>query len=344
MLTGMERFQAVMTGRLPDRVPVVCNLLDQGAAELGMGLREFYAKGEHVARGRLQLREKYGYDAVISTFYVAIEAELLGSRTVVYAEDGPPNVGHLVIRAREDIARLEVPADFSGHPRFREQAECIRILKREAGGRFPIVAVVTGSFSLPAILMGIADWMELLYCGSASDRAVLLEKCSEFCRREIAALREAGSDLVIYTNSVATSSVIPLKVFEELALPALHRDLDGLGTGDIVYFNGGGVINPQLRLLMERTGVRAYYINPFDDVAEAKRILGGQAVLVSSINDIRLVTWTPEEIDREVERIMCAGKPGGGFVFGTLMMPVAIPERNIRLMLDAAYRHGRYAA
>ena len=40
MSTGMERFAALMSGQIPDRVPIVCNMPDQGARELGVPLRE----------------------------------------------------------------------------------------------------------------------------------------------------------------------------------------------------------------------------------------------------------------------------------------------------------------
>ncbi|HEY3381615.1 MAG TPA: uroporphyrinogen decarboxylase family protein [Vicinamibacterales bacterium] len=342
-MTGTERFQALMTGRVPDRVPVVCNLLDQGARELGLKLEDYYARGEHVARGRLLSRQKYGYDTVVATFYAAMEAELLGCRNIVYAEEGPPNVGDLVIRTPDDIDKLQVPTDLRAHPRFREQAECIRILKRELNGEYPVVAVAVSSFSLPAILMGISGWLELLTCGTPASRKVLLEKCAQFCRLHITALREAGADLIIYTDSVATADVITRKQFQELALPAIQRDLDGLGTADVVYFNGGGRINPHLETLMGQTSLRAFYINPFDDVAEAKRILGGRALLVAAINDIRLIDWTVDGINTEVRRIMESGKADGGFLFGTLMMPFAIPDSNIHAMIEAAHRYGSYA-
>jgi uroporphyrinogen decarboxylase len=342
MMTGIERFQALMSGNLPDRVPVLCNLLDQGARELGMGIREYYSRGEHVAEGQLRLREKYGYDGVVGMFYVAMEAEFLGCRNIIYAEDGPPNVGHLVINSPEDIEKLEIPEDFNELPRFRELAACIRILKQKLQGNYPVTCLVTGSFSLPALLMGISGWMELFLCGSPELRALLLDKCSLFCRRQIAALREAGADLIAYTSSVSTSNFITLRQFHELALPTIIRDMDGLGTSDIIYFNGGGQINPHLKILLEQTDLRAFYINPFDDIGEARRLLDGQALLVAAINDIRLIDWTPEKIAWEVRRIMEQGKQGGRFVFSTLMMPLAIPEENIRAMLEAAYRYGRY--
>jgi len=342
MMTGMERLQAVMAGRLPDRVPVLCNLLDQGARELGMGIREYYSRGENVAEGQLRMREKYGYDGVVGMFYVAMEAEFFGCRSIVYADDGPPNVGHLVISRPEDIETLQVPEDFNEIPRFRELATCIRIMKEKLAGNYPVTCLVTGSFSLPALLMGITGWMELFLCGDPALREMLLEKCSLFCRRQIAALRGAGADLIAYTSSVATSNIITLRQFHELALPTIIRDLDGLGTGDIIYFNGGGQINPHLKILLERTDLRAFYINPFDSLSEAKLALDGKALLVAAINDIRLIDWAAEKIESEVGRIMEQGKQGGGFVFSTLMMPLAIPEQNIRVMLEAAYRHGCY--
>lgn len=344
MMTGMERLQAVMSGRQPDRTPVLCNLLDQGARELGMGMQEYYSRGEHVAEGQLRMREKYGYDGLMGMFYVGMEAELLGCRHIVYAEDGPPNVGHMVIRNEDDIEALQIPEDFSELPRFRELATCIRILKERAGGEYPVIGVVTGSFSLPALLMGISAWMELFLCGDPAVRSMLLEKCSLFCRRLIQALREAGADIIVYTNSVATANFITIPQFKSLALPAVLSDLQEVGTGGVVYFNGGGRINPHLTILLQQTGLRAFYINPFDDISEAKTALGEQALLVAAINDIRLILWTEEDIDREVKRIMEEGKTGGGFIFSTLMMPCAIPEKNIRVMLDAAYRYGRYDA
>ena len=91
----------------------------------------------------------------------------------------------------------------------------------------------------------------------------------------------------------------------------------------------------------ERTGIGVYYLSPLDDVAEGKRIIAGRALCCGVINDIKLIDWTPEQVRHEVRRIIEAGKPGGKFLFGTLVMPLDIPDENIRAMLDAAYEYGR---
>ncbi|MBI9105073.1 MAG: hypothetical protein JEY99_21845 [Spirochaetales bacterium] len=62
----------------------------------------------------------------------------------------------------------------------------------------------------------------------------------------------------------------------------------------------------------------------------------------SLINDIKLINTSEEEIEKEVKRIMAVGAPGGGFVFGTLVMPYLIPENNIASMIKAALKYGKY--
>ena len=342
MSAGMELFGALLAGQVPERVPIVCNVVDQGARELGISLRDYYASGERVAEGQLRLREKYGHDTLMGYFYSALDAELLGCGNIIYAEDGPPNVGQLAIRHVDDIQRLQIPEDPHEHPRFRELASCIGILKREAAGRYPVLAPVTASFSLPAMLMGMDAWISLFLTGDPALRDLLLEKCSRFCCRQIAALREAGADLIVYVNPVASATFLTLARFRQLALPWIARDLGPAGPAGVVYFNGGGRINPMLDDIATTTGIGVYYLNPYDDITEARQALGGRGLVAGAINDIRLIDWTPAEIDRQVAQIMTAGKAGGGFIFGTLLMPLAIPEASILALMASALRHGRY--
>lgn len=110
----------------------------------------------------------------------------------------------------------------------------------------------------------------------------------------------------------------------------------------MVYYVGGARLNNVIEPVIERLGLSAYYLGPMDDVAQAKEIIAGRGLCCGVINDIRLIDWSGEEIRAEVRRIIDAGMPGGRFLFGTLVMPLAIPEENIRVMLDAAYEFGRY--
>lgn len=342
-MNSMERLTAVMTGQIPDRVPIMGNLLEQGAKELGLSIKAYYTKGEYVAEGQLKLREKYGYDNLSGFFYGGREAEMLGCRHIIFTDIGPPNVGHLIIKDYKDIENLEVPDDISALPAFEELATCIKLLKREAGGKVPVGSAVISSFSLPAVLMGIDKWLDLLLNGPASLRKELLEKCSDFCIRLIRALRDAGADGVSYSNPVGSADFISLDQFKELSLEWIIRDIRSAGPEGITYFNGGGRINPMLESVIEHTGILVYYINPLDDIIEAKKIIGDRGISSGVINDIPLIDWDRDTIYSRVKTIMQAGAAGGRFIFGTLVMPYLIPEANIHHLFDAARKYGAYA-
>lgn len=342
MITGMERLAAAANGTICDRIPLFCNLLDQGAKELGMSVQEYYSKGENVAEGQLRMRERYGHDNLWSLFYVGKEAELLGCRRIVFAKDGPPNVGEMIIKNYDDIHKLQVPDDLTAHPAFQEPLKCLRILRSEAGGKYPICAYLTASMTLPAILMGMDGWMKLFLMGPAEVREELLTKCSEFFRKEIAAYRNAGADVIVYSNPFGSTDFVSMKQFEELSLPWMEKDLGPVGTHDVVYYCGGARLNAAIEQVLERTGIGTYYLCPYDDIAEGKRIIGGRALCAGVINDIKLLGWSREQIRTEVKRILDAGMPGGRFFFGTMVMPYAIPEQNIWTMIEAVKEFGSY--
>ncbi len=339
-MNAMERLIAAATGKPADRIPVFCNLIDQGPRELGLSPREYYSKGEYVAEAQLKMREKYGYDNLWSLFYVGKEAEILGCSKIKFAEDGPPNVEDFVIKSYEDINKLQVPDDIISHPAFSESLKCLKILKTEAGGKHPICAYLTASMTLPAILMGMEKWMELFLSGPAELRDELLYKCSDFFRKELAAYRAAGADIFIYSNPFGSTDFIPMRLFDQMSLPWMEKDLKQSNMDGIVYYCGGARMNPVIDRVIERIGFKTFYLSPLDDIAEGKRIIAGRALAAGVINDMKMIDWTPEECRAEVKRMLAAGIADGKFFFGTLVMPLAIPEKNIRAMIESAVEFG----
>ena len=342
MITGMERLVAAINGEQSDRIPVFCNLIDQGARELGMPIEEYYSDGGHVAEAQLRMREKYGHDNLWSLFYVGKEAELLGCRKIRYARRGPPNVEDFVIKCHADIGRLRVPDEVEDHPAFVQELKCLRALRQEAGGRYPICAYISSTMTLPAMLMGMERWLELLLLGPAEPREELLAKCFAFFVKEIKAYRAAGADVLVYSNPFGSTDTVPMKYFMEHSLPWIEREMQAVGTQGIVYYCGMSRLNRVIDTVLERTGIGVYYLSPLDDLAEGKRIIAGRGLTCGVINDMKLIDWNREEIRAEVRRLIEAGMPGGRFLFGTGVMPYDIPEANIRTMLEAAYEFGSF--
>ena len=342
MITGLDRLAAAAAGNKSDRIPIFCNLLDHGARYLGISLKEYYSSGERVAEAQLGMREKYGHDNVWSLFYVGKEAELLGCKNIIFYEDGPPNVGEFIVKTHEDVKALVVPEDIASHPAMTEQLKCIRTLKRAVGGRHAICVYVTASMTLPALLMGMEKWIELLLMGPADMRDELLEKSSELFRKQIDLFRKEGADVIVYSNPFGSTDFIPMRFFRDFSLPWMEKDLAPGGVNGVVYYCGMARMNAVIAQVLEKMKIGVYYTSPLDDLAEAKRIIAGRALTAGVINDIKLVVWTPKEIRAEVKRIINTGMPGGKFFFGTGVMPYAIPDENVRIMMETAKEFGSY--
>ncbi len=339
-MTPLEILVATLGGQPAPRIPLFCNLLDQGARELGVSQRDYYASGERVAEGQLRMRERFGHDNVWSLFYVGKEAELLGCRDILFDDNGAPNVVDFVIKSHQDIARLEIPDDITAHPAWRETAKCLATLRREVGATHPICAYITASTALPALLMGMEAWMELLLLGPVEVRDQLLHKCSLFFQREVAAYRAAGANVLIYSTPFGSPSLLGLKRFREFVLPWMKQDLAPGGVGGIVYYCGMAPFNQVIASVQAELGIGVYYISPLSDLQEAKTTIGQGGLTCGVIDDIQMIRWTPAQTRAEVQRLCAIGKPGGHFLLGTGVMPQAVPEANIRAYLEAGFEFG----
>lgn len=341
-MTPLQILAAAIEGKPAPRIPVFCNLLDQGPQELGLQARDYYQSGEHIATAQLRLRARYGYDNVWGLSYVGKEAEFLGCRKVLYSEEGPPNVEDLVIKSHRDIEKLEIPDDITAHPAWTETARCLRTLRDEVGATHPICAYITASNTLPALLMGIEAWMNLLLSGPAEVRDLLLTKCSDFVHKQLAAYRAAGANVLIYSSPFGSASLLGMKRFQALALPWMIRDLAPGGPQNIVYYCGMAPFNSVIAEVIDELGVTLHYISPLDDLGQAKRIIDQRGLTCGVIDDIKMIRWSPEETRAEVRRLCEIGMRGGRFLLGSGLVPLKVPEANIRAMVDAAFEFGFY--
>jgi len=99
-------------------------------------------------------------------------------------------------------------------------------------------------------------------------------------------------------------------------------------------------MNPVISEVMARTGFTTCYLSPLEEIAEGKRLIGNRGLTCGVINAIPLIDWSPEQVRAEVKRLLADGMPGGRFLSGTLVMLLAIPEDNIRAMVDATCELG----
>jgi len=340
-MTPLEILSATISGQPTPRVPIFCNLLDQGSKLLNMSPEQYYSKGEYVAEGQLKILKHFGHDNVWSASYVGKEAQLLGCKEILFADHGAPNVADFVIKSWDDISTFEIPEDITQHPHWQSIGDCLKILHQEVGATHPICAYVTASTTLPAILMGMDKWMELVLTGPIDVRDELVKKCSHFVQQQLTAYRAAGANVIIYANPFGSPYFIPQKMIVDWSMPWMKQDLKD-GPDNIVYYCGMAPLNAVTELVIEKLNVNIFYPAPSDDLTEAKRLINGKGLTSGVLDDIKMIHWTEQQTRDEVKCIMALGKPEGHFLFGTGFMPLDIPEKNIIAMLDAAFEYGRY--
>jgi uroporphyrinogen decarboxylase len=160
MMTSMQRVLTALGQQEPDQVPLFLLTTLHGAKELGLSIRDYFARADQVAEGQLRLLAKYRSDCLYAFYYAAIELEAFGGSTI-FIDDWPPNGGGPVIRRGEDIDRL-TPPRVADSPGLQRGLETIRLLKERVGDTVPIVGAVIAPFSLPVLQMGFADYIDLI--------------------------------------------------------------------------------------------------------------------------------------------------------------------------------------
>lgn len=169
-----------------------------GIEELGFKVRQAVVDGDIHAEAIKYLANRYPTKAASVIMDLTVEAEAFGAE-VLFPEDEIPTVtGHMLDTA-EDIHNLKVPS--LNTARVPEYIKANVIAHRDIYDR-PVFAGCIGPFSLAGRLYDMSEIMVLIY--SDPDAAhELLEKCTQFILKYVAALKATGVNGVLMAEPAA---------------------------------------------------------------------------------------------------------------------------------------------
>lgn len=338
MMTPMQRVRTAMDHREPDRVPVFLLTTMHGARELGLSIREYYARAENVVEGQKRLLEKYRSDCLYPFYYAALEIEAFGGDTI-FIDDGPPNAGAPIIRS-SDIDRLEPPrlAEAAG---LQRGLETIRQLKQHVGDTVPIVGVVISPFSLPVMQMGFDRYIELIY--EEPERfARLMAVNQSFCVAWANAQVTAGATTICYFDPLSSTTNIPrslyLKTGHRVATETLAR-INGPKAAHLASGRGLAIAAD-----IAATGAAAVGVSTQEDLAEWKAAVGDKLTLIGNLNGVEMRRWTEGEAEQQVKQAIAKAGRGGGFILADNHgeIPWQVPGEVLLAIRAAVERWGRY--
>jgi uroporphyrinogen decarboxylase len=338
-MNSMQRTLTTLGHAEPDRVPLFLLLTMHGAKELGLSIRDYFSRAEHVVEGQMRLPAKYQGDCLMGFFHAALEAQAWGGE-VVFIEDGPPTAGAPVLRRPESIDRLEPPR-VADTPCLQPVLDTLRELKARVGSTVPIIGVVMSPFSLPVMQMGFDAYLDLMH--EHPDRFERLMRLNEAFAIEWAnAQLAAGATAICYFDPVSSTTIIPRAVYLRTGQAVAQRVLPqtkGPTATHLASGRGLGILAD-----IADTGTAIVGVSALDDLAALKAAARGRVSLLGNLNGITMRHWTPDQAQAEVRRAIAQAGAGGGFILSDNHgeIPWQVPDEVLLAIGDAARRWGTY--
>jgi uroporphyrinogen-III decarboxylase len=173
--------------------------------------------------------------------------------------------------------------------------------------------------------------------------ARILEVNIEYIR----ALAAAGGDALFIDDAMATSDVISPRHYERFCLPYVRemvREIHRLGHKVFVVYFGG--VADRLHLIAE-TGADGLAMetsmkNYVNDVAATAAAVGDRMTLFGNIDPVGVLqNGTDEELQREIERQIEAGRKARGFILSTgSPITPGTPLSRVRRYIDVGRKLG----
>lgn len=332
----VERILAAAELKPVDQTPVIPVLLQQGARILGISLKDYYRDPRRLAEGQHALIDRFGHDAVFAVPHVVQDTMPWGAG-LNFHDDGPPSVNKMIITDFADILTLPVPKA-QDHPYLARTLDAARTLAQTFKGDRLIVGAVIGPFSLPSLLMGTAKFMRLLLSDEETKRKYyrpLMQKMLEYSTRWAQAQLQAGCDLVVVAEGIASATILAEKTFVAEAKPILGQFLSQ--AGGLIGLELVGDALPFLNHIAQLPAA-AVLIGEKDSVGECRKKLGRSKALIGNVNNLKLLRWNHERVEFEARRIIAEAGPGFILANQGPEIPWFVPDENIDALVNAAHR------
>jgi uroporphyrinogen decarboxylase len=338
-MNSMQRVLTSLSHKEPDRVPLFLLTSMQGAKELKMSLKDYYASAERLAEAQIKMKIKYRNDCYYSFFYAPVETEAFGA-DVIYKEDGPVNSGNPFIKTAHDIENLVIP-EIEDAPSLKKVITATRLLKQEAGDQTPIIGVVMSPFSLPVMQMGFERYLDLIHEEPVLFNK-LMQKNEAFCVKWANAQLEAGATAICYFDPVSSPTIIPPELYRKTGFVVAKNTISQIKGATATHLASGRCMDIADDLC--QTGTYVVGTSVEEDLETLKSTFQNKLTILGNLNGIEMCRWTPEEAEIHVKTAIQKAGKGGGFILSDNHgeLPYQVSEKTLMAISDAVQKWGNY--
>ena len=342
-MTSLERTQAVLDHKIPDRVPVGLHNFLMASRMVGADLREILRDGEALAEAQLHAWRKFGHDVIMHENGVGAEAEAMGC-DVCYQEDIPPHIESRVVNCPEDVDKIEIPDPETTFP-LNEMLKATRILVQETKGEvFVMGRADQGPMALAAALCGPEQF--LLWTLDDETKPALI-KLLELCTQMNIVYGEAQRRAGAHGSSIGSygTTLISPEMYDDLEYPGNKAFCDAMRELNCRSFVHSCGKEDHLIEHLIRTGADSLELDPLTTPTVCKELTQGRITVLGML-DAADILWRgkPESVREHTLDIMRVMAPGGNFIMGPgCALPPDVTEETIQIIMECAHKYGNYA-
>lgn len=340
-MTSLERVQAVLAGKIPDRLPVVPQSFMFSMKTAGYDIGQVNRSPAKMAECHRICQEKFGYDGCVIDVDDATLAEACGAKVIFRDTDVAIVDEHRpVLEDLSDIDKLKLP-DPMKDGRCCEWLETVQRLMEMVGGHvFVMGRADAGPFSLLSLLRGTQNFMMDLLDEEPEVIHHALEWATEahvrFARAQLA-ISHASS----MGDSYASADLVSPNMYREFAYPyekKVVERLKDLNRPYAIHICGDA---SSIMKEMGSTGAEILEIDWKTDMGLARREVPDNVVLMGNIDPSDpMVMGTPETVKAQIKEMIEKTRGKGLIISSGCALGANTKPENMAAMVESAKLYG----
>jgi len=328
----IERVFNRLQGIPTDRVPFAPLTPLYGARLISAPLNQYYSNSTLYFQGQQVVVDTIEPDILFSPFALVMEAEAFGSQ-LAYFEKNPPNLKIPAIISYSEIKKLKAP-DIDKNPQLLYMQESTRLLVDLYKNQIPVAAIVSSPTELPALIMGIENWIDTLLF-HPEEAKQMIELTTEYFVQFSNRMLEIGASCIFTPASFSNPTIITMKIAKDILVPELYKAYARV-KGPIVFHHGGARLLPFLEILNDLPNVVGFVLDPRDSFDEARSIIGNELSIMGNLNGPLLLKATPKTIEQWVQKLLNNRKDDAKYIMTTSNadIPYDTPLENIQTIVN----------
>ncbi len=333
-MNSYERITMTLQGLPVDRTPVIAVLGIYGCPMIQQSIQSVYSNHDLYCKSQEITQEVFQPDCLISPFDYSIIAEAFGCEVAWY-DNQAPNIKKYRFKNGIDLLKAPLPG-IEKTGRLGLALQITKTLSKKYNKQIPVFSIVPGPLSVPALLLGLENWIEIVLFNEKLKEEVL-EHLNRFYVNWCNRLLSSGCMALVITEGIATEEIMNHDLFKSILYSHLRESFNKI-KGPIIFHHTGGRILHNLDLISDLPNVIGIAISSKDDIQDSIKKIKNNQLIIGNIDNLSMPSMSEEEIYTKSIDLLEKNQNRGRFVLSNsgADIPINTPIKNIHAMIRAS--------